>query len=427
MRVLVVGAAGREDALAWRLSRSPRVERVFATPGNPGIARWAEIAPVRPDSGDGFAGLADWAEAERIDLTVVGPEGPLVAGLADVFARRGLPVLGPTAAAARLEGSKAFAKEVMTRAGVPTAAYAVFDSFPEAREYLRRSATPLVVKADGLAAGKGVTVPETLAEAEAALHRLMIERAFGEAGRRVVLEERLAGREASLLALCDGVRALPLLPARDHKRLLPGDRGPNTGGMGAFAPVPDFPADQAARLVESIFEPVLAEMARRGTPYRGVLYAGLMLTEQGPRVLEFNCRMGDPEAQAILPLLESDFAELAYEAATGNLAGARATWRPGAAACVVLAARGYPGQPETGHPIEGCEEAESLPGVQLFHAGTARRDGQLVTAGGRVLNVVATGTTLAEAVEGAYRGVSRIRFAGATWRPDIGRAPATGA
>jgi len=397
MNVLVVGAGGREHALAWKLAADPSVAEVHAAPGNPGVASVATCHPLRADDGEGLLSLC---LARKIDLVVVGPEAPLVAGLADVLRRGGVAVFGPSAAAARIEGSKAFAKDVLQAAGVPTAAR------------LDEPRAPCVVKADGLAAGKGVFVCRTQADAEEAWRRAA---AFGS---EVVCEELLEGEELSVFALCDGRRALPLPAARDAKRLLDGDEGPNTGGMGAFSPVPGIPEEEVAELVERIHLPVLAELAERGAPFLGLLYAGLMLTPDGPRVLEFNCRFGDPETQAILPRLAGGLAEPLARAAAGDLGGVEVPFAEDAAVTVVLAAPGYPDAPEAGQPVDGVEEAEAS-GALVFHAGTALRDGRLVSAGGRVLAVTGLGGDPAEAKDRAYDAIGRIRLAGAQYRRDI--------
>lgn len=416
LKVLVVGSGGREHALAWRLVQSGGV-KAYAAPGNPGIASVATCLPVAPTDATALASIA--ADL-RIDLTVVGPEAPLAAGLADVFAARGLRVFGPTAAAAQIEASKVFAKSLMRRWQIPTADFEVFDGAEEALAYLRRARGPVVVKADGLAAGKGVVVAHTVDEAETAVADLMVRRVHGPAGARVVIEECLQGEEASVLALVCGERVWPLVPARDYKRAGDGDCGSNTGGMGAIAPAPM--ADGVHQQIAEMLERVAAGMVREGRPYAGVLYAGIMVTADGPKVLEFNCRFGDPEAQVILPLLEGDLTGAMLDTLEARRPSLR--WRDAAAACVVLASGGYPGSYHTGCVINGLASppADAL----VFHAGTATRDGQLITAGGRVLNVVGLGPTLDQARERAYAGVSRITFDGMQYRTDIGgRSQAT--
>ena len=403
MRVLVVGSGGREHALAWKLAQSPRLEALHAAPGNPGIARLGQCHPVRAGDAESLLGLC---RELAIDLAVVGPEAPLVAGLADTLRHAGLAVFGPSRAAARMEGSKAFAKDVLEAAGVPTAAR------------LAVARPPCVVKADGLAAGKGVFVCRTQDELDRGL------RAAASLGDELVIEELVEGEEVSLFVLTDGYEALPLAPAQDYKRVGDGDTGPNTGGMGAYSPVPGVGEPEVEELVDTIHRPVLAELARRGTPFAGLLYAGLMLTEDGPRVLEFNCRFGDPETQSILPRLEGDLLEALVGAALGSLETGLAAGES-AAVTLVLAAGDYPERGDSGTPIDGVEEAEAA-GALVFHAGTARRGETLVTNGGRILNVTATGDDLPAARAVAYEAASRISFAGMRFRRDIGLAAAEG-
>ena len=417
MRVLLIGAGGREHALAWKLSQSPRLSELHAAPGNPGIAQLATVHDVHTGDLEGLTALAQRLAA---DLVVVGPEAPLVDGLADRLAEAGIPAFGPTAGAAQLEGSKAFAKSVMDAAGVPTARFAVCDTPAAAQAAIAEAGGEVVIKADGLAAGKGVFVCSTASEAERAVRACLVEKRFGESGARVLVEERMHGPEVSVMALCDGehVRALPT--ARDAKRALDGDRGPNTGGMGCVSPAPGLAPDATGEIVASIHQPVVNELARRGMPFRGCLYAGLMLTDAGPRVLEFNVRFGDPEAQAVLPRLHDDLLDLLGRAATGTLADVEAAWGDDAAVSVVVAAEGYPDAPVSGAAIDGIHAAEAIDEVIVFHAGTAIESGRLVAAGGRVLNVTAVAPTLAGARERAYAGVSRIAMAGAHHRTDIG-------
>jgi phosphoribosylamine--glycine ligase len=417
LRVLLVGSGGREDALAWKLAQSPRLGALYAAPGNPGIARVAACVPVRADD---ITALADLAERERIDLTVVGPEVPLALGLADALEARGRPVFGPTRVAAALESSKVFAKQLFVRYGIPTARFATFDDPAAARAFVGELGGRAVVKADGLAAGKGAVVCADTAEAARAIGDMLERRIFGEAGARVVVEEYLEGEEVSVFALTDGHTVCPLAAAQDHKAVFDGDRGPNTGGMGAYSPAPVLDSTLAARVVDTVLEPTIRGMAAEGRPYRGVLYAGLMLTGAGPRLLEYNVRFGDPECQVLVPRLDGDLLPLCQAVAEGRGLPTSVAWRPEAAVCVVLASGGYPGEYRTGFPIEGVERAEAHPGVTVFHAGTGRSDGRLTTAGGRVLGVTALGPDIASAVRLAYAGAAEIRFDGMHYRRDIG-------
>jgi phosphoribosylamine---glycine ligase len=417
MRILVVGSGGREHALAWKIAQSPLVRELWCAPGNPGIARVAKLLPVRADD---VEGLAAEARARKVDLVVIGPEAPLVLGLADRLARDGIPAFGPTAAAAEIEGSKAFAKEVMAGAGIPTAAHGTFTELEPALAFARARGGEVVVKADGLAAGKGVVVAASLAEAEAALRDMLVGGLHGDAGRRVVVEEKLSGPEASVIALADGERVRVLPAAQDHKRVGDGDRGPNTGGMGAFSPTPEVGPALAREVEERVLLPALRELARRGRPFRGALYAGLMLTPRGLRVLEFNARLGDPETQPILMRLRGDLVPLLLAAAQGDLSRAAVEVDPRAAVGVVLAAEGYPARPVLGGEIAGTD-GPFEEGVQVFHAGTALAgDGRLVAAGGRVLTACALGDDLAAARARAYAALGRIRLAGGHYRTDIG-------
>ncbi|HEX2031283.1 MAG TPA: phosphoribosylamine--glycine ligase [Actinomycetota bacterium] len=423
MRVLVVGGGGREHALAWALSGSRLVDELVAAPGNAGIQQLARCVPVEPTD---IPALVELVEREAIDLTVVGPEAPLVAGLVDELEARGHRAFGPTAAAARIEGSKAWAKRLLRDHGIPAPASEEFTDVTRATMSLDAFDPPYVVKADGLAAGKGVTVAATREEAAAALRASLVEGAFGPAGERVLIEEHLTGREVSALALTDGRTVVPLALAQDFKRALDGDRGPNTGGMGAYSPVPFVDDATEAAVVHDVLEATVRALAAEGVGYRGVLYAGLMLTADGPRVLEFNCRFGDPEAQAVVPRLDADLAEALVATATGDLAGQRVRWRDEACVTVVLASGGYPGPYRTGAPIEGLEEASKLEDVHLFHAGTARRDGRVVTAGGRVLAVSALGKELAAARRRAYRAADLVSFEGKHHRTDIAKEASGG-
>ena len=416
MKVLLVGGGGREHALAWRIAASPLVDVLYAAPGNPGIARHARCLPISVDDHDG---LVDFAARERIDLTIVGPEVPLVAGLWDRLTARGLLALGPSAKAAAIEGSKAFAKDLMTRHGIPTAAFATFEDPATARAYCRDLGAPLVVKADGLAAGKGAIVCGTLGEADEAIALCMERRAFGASGAKVVIEEFLHGEEVSFFAVANGTDVVPLAVAQDHKTVFDGDRGPNTGGMGAYCPVRRVDAALGRRIMHTIVVPTIRALATEGAPYRGVLFAGLMLTSDGPEVVEFNCRFGDPECQAILGVIDDDLVPLLAAAARGDtLRAPREAGRH--AVCITLASGGYPGTYRTGFPIDGTDVAEAREGVRVFHAGTAERDGKLVTAGGRVLGVAAAADDLSTAVARAYAAVGDIHFEGMHFRRDIG-------
>jgi phosphoribosylamine---glycine ligase len=414
--VLVVGGGGREHALVRSLAKSPRLGRLLCAPGNAGIASDAQIVAVAAED---ISSLIAFVEREKIDLTVVGPEAPLVDGLADQLRDRGFAVFGPGADGARLEGSKVFAKEVMDAAGVPTGRAATFTQHARALAYLHKHGAPVVIKADGLAAGKGVIVAHTLEEAEAALTGCFVERRFGDAASTVLVEEFLEGEEISLLSIVSGHQILPLAPAQDYKRALDGDGGPNTGGMGSYSPVPAMGDALLERMVEDVVRPTVAELNRRGIDFRGVLYAGLMLTADGPKVLEFNCRFGDPETQALLPRLESDLLELLWAAARDEALPAVARWREGPAVGVVMASRGYPASSSKGDVITGLDRAGAMDGVEVFHAATAPADGGVVTSGGRVLTVTGLGDSFAEARTRAYAGVAAINFEGAQHRGDI--------
>jgi phosphoribosylamine--glycine ligase len=422
MNLLVIGGGGREHTLAWALARSPRVQRVFVTPGNGGTAASGDgkLGNAVPDA-PGIEGLVELARKLEVELTLVGPEAPLVDGIVDAFADHGLRCFGPGREAARLEGSKAFAKAFMERHQIPTARYRAFSDHAGALAHLSQVDYPVVIKASGLAAGKGVLLPETDEEARAALARLMLEKGLGAAGDEVLIEERLSGQEASVLAFCDGERMAVMPAAQDHKRIFDGDRGPNTGGMGAYVPVPAMTPELLAGVQQRVLRPTLDGLRDEGTPYVGILYAGLMLTDDGPRVLEYNCRFGDPEAQVILPLLDSDLAEVAAACVEGRLNPEMVRWKQGAAATVVAAALGYPGSYEKGLPISGLSRAAAMEGVEVFHAGTRRDDdGSVVTSGGRVLAVTGLADDLPAALSRAYAGIQQIRFDGMHYRQDIG-------
>lgn len=418
MRVLVVGSGGREHALAWAIAASPLLTKLWCAPGNPGIAEIAECVPIGATD---IAALVRFARQNRADLVVAGPEAPLTLGLADACAASAIRCFGPSAAAARLEGSKAYCRAICDAAGVPGAAWARFEDAAAARAHVRAQGAPIVVKADGLAAGKGVVVAQTVAEAEAAIADIMENRVHGDAGASVVIEECLMGEEISFFALCDGTRALPLGAAQDHKRVGEGDTGPNTGGMGAYSPPPAFTDALRETVMARIVQPTLAEMARRGTPFRGVLFAGLMLTSEGPKLIEFNVRFGDPECQALLLRLRSDLLPALLAACDGDVSGADLRWSDDASLVVVMAAEGYPGAPRKGSAIKGLERAAAVPGAKVFHAGTARRaDGALVADGGRVLAVGGTGATLRAARDAAYAAVDAVDWPGGFCRRDIG-------
>jgi phosphoribosylamine--glycine ligase len=416
MRILVVGSGGREHTLTWKIAQSSQVDGLFVAPGNGGTAEIAENVAI---DGADIPALVDFAKKEHIDLTVVGPEAPLVAGLVDAFNEAGLRAFGPTSAAAQLEGSKAFSKRFMIEEGIPTGMGAIFHDYEAAQAYLHGQTAPIVIKASGLAAGKGALVCMTMEEAEEALHKMMVERVFGAAGDEVLIEDCLTGEEVSLLAFCDGETVVPMIPARDYKRVGDGDAGLNTGGMGCYAPSPYLPPELVAEAHRRILQPTVDGMRNQGTPYVGTLYAGLMLTERGMRVIEFNCRFGDPETQVQLPLLENDLVDIFLACIEGRLDEIDVRWKPAHAVCVVKASGGYPGAYEKGKPITGVAEANALPDTVVFQAGTKLSDGKLITAGGRVLAVTSVGDSLEQARARAYEGIARIDFEGAQNRSDI--------
>ncbi|MDR3641814.1 MAG: phosphoribosylamine--glycine ligase [Humidesulfovibrio sp.] len=417
MNVLVIGSGGREHALCWKLSQNPTVDQILAVPGNGGTSEVARNIPLKDDDIEGLVALA---KAEKVGLVVVGPEAPLVKGIADACAHAGIPCFGPDAFAAQLEGSKAFAKTIMREAGVATAAFEVFDDADAAKSYIKNHGAPLVVKADGLAAGKGVVVAKTVDEALEAIDDMMVKRSFGAAGAKVVVEDALTGEEASFLAFCDGENFALLPSAQDHKAAHEGDTGPNTGGMGAYSPAPVLPQEQYAATAELCIRPILRRLAELGHPFKGVLYAGLMFTENGPLVLEYNVRFGDPECQPLLMRLDADLLEILFACAEGRLTPDMVRVRPETALCVVIAAPGYPGAYPKGMEISGLAEADALPGVKVFQAGTAAKDDKTFTSGGRVLGVTALGLTLAEAKARAYEAVAKVHFEGCYFRRDIG-------
>ena len=412
MNILVIGSGGREHALYWKLSESPQTEQIYAIPGNPGMGASAAIAL------DDHAAILRFVKEHEIGLVVVGPEVPLMNGLVDELEAAGIRAFGPRANAAEIEGSKSFAKDLMKKYGIPTARYEVFTAAEPARAYIRQEGAPIVVKADGLAAGKGVIVAMTEQEALDAVDAIMEDHSFGDAGARVVIEEFMEGEEASLLAFTDGTTIRPMISAQDHKRAYDGDRGPNTGGMGTYAPAPVMTPEMTERAVEEILKPTIAAMAKEGRVYRGCLYLGLMVTADGPKVVEFNARFGDPETQVVLPLLDSDLVAIMCACADGMLADVPIHWKDGAAVCVVLASGGYPGHYEKGQEIHGLTDAEAM-GALVFHAGTAMKDGKLVTNGGRVLGVVGRGADISSAVDAAYAAATKISFKDAYYRKDI--------
>ncbi|HEY2980609.1 MAG TPA: phosphoribosylamine--glycine ligase [Anaerolineales bacterium] len=416
MNILIVGSGGREHAMAWKAARSPRLTKLYIAAGNPGTAALGENIDL--DVSD-HAALLQFCKSKKIELVLVGPEAPLAAGLADALSAGGIRCFGPSQAAAQIEASKVFAKQFMRRHGIPTAAYASFTDFDEAVAHLHGADHSVVIKASGLAAGKGVLLPESLAEAESALRHVMVARDFGAAGDAVVIEERMQGPEVTLLAFSDGTTVRPMLPSQDHKRALDGDRGLNTGGMGAYAPVPACPPHVVDELLRLGLQACVDGLRTEGTPFVGVLYGGFMLTEAGPRVVEFNCRFGDPEAQAVLPMLESDLIQIALACTDGHLAEVDLRWKPGAAASVVLASGGYPEKYETGIPIQGLEGANE--DAIVFHASTRFANGEVVTAGGRVLCVTGIGASLQDALDSAYARIESISFEGMQYRRDIGR------
>jgi phosphoribosylamine--glycine ligase len=417
MNVLILGSGGREHALAWKIAASPLVERLYCAPGNAGIAKECELVGLDPA---GHAGVIAFCRASDIGLVVVGPEAPLCAGIVDDLTAAGIKAFGPTRAAAQLEGSKGFTKDLCQANAIPTARYQRFDAAPPAKAYVRAQGAPIVVKADGLAAGKGVVVAGTIAEAVTAIDR-MFTGELGAAGAQVVVEECLQGEEASFFALCDGETAIPLVAAQDHKRAFDGDKGPNTGGMGAYSPAPVMTEEHTRRAMGEIVLPTLRAMKSLGTPYKGVLYAGLMITAEGPKLIEYNVRFGDPECQVLMLRLMSDLVPALLACCDGMLKNFDLRWFPGAALTVVIAAKGYPGTYAKGSVIEGLEAAAEIEGVEIFHAGTIAQNGHILANGGRVLNVSAVGRTVAEAQARAYAAVDRIRWSDGFCRRDIGR------
>jgi len=417
MKILVIGSGGREHALVWKLRQSPRVEKIYCAPGSAAIGELAQLVPIAPDQ---IQPLTDFAAKEQIDLTVVGPELPLTLGVADLFSARGLKLFGPDRAAAQLEGSKAFAKQILKDNHIPTAGFDIFSDATSAKRFLGQLAPPYVIKADGLAAGKGVLICANRSEAEAAIDEILVHKAFGQAGEKILIEEFLEGEEASFMALLDGKHILPLATSQDHKRVFDHDQGPNTGGMGAYSPAPVVTPEIHRRVLDEILNPLIAGLIAGRIAYRGLLYVGLMITQSGPKVLEFNVRFGDPECQPIMMRLKSDLVPLLDAAIDGKLDQVEAQWHDDAAVCVVLCARGYPGSYEKGAEIYGLEKLNDWQKGFAFHAGTSKKDGTWVTSGGRVLGVTARGTGIAAAVREAYHGVSKISWEGMHYRTDIG-------
>jgi phosphoribosylamine--glycine ligase len=418
MKVLIIGSGGREHALVWKIRQSPRVEKVYCAPGNGGIGEMAQLMPIGPEE---IGRLADFAAGEKVDLTVVGPELPLTLGIADLFQKRGLRIFGPNREAARLEGSKAFAKELLKENHIPTAFFATFSDAASAKRYLGEQRYPRVVKADGLAAGKGVIICADRKEAESAVDDILVRKLFGQAGENVVIEEFLEGEEASFMALTDGEHILSLASSQDHKRVFDDDRGPNTGGMGAYSPAPVVTPEIDRRILDEILHPLLKGLKKRNIHYSGVIYVGLMITEQGPKVLEFNARFGDPECQPVLMRLESDLVPLLEATVEGRLDRVEAKWRNDASVCVVLCAHGYPGSYEKGREISGLERLRGWQRGFVFHSGTMKEGSRWLTAGGRVLGVTALGGTIEEATQEAYKAVGEIRWDGVHYRRDIAR------
>ncbi len=417
MKVLVVGSGGREHALVWKIAQSKLVKKLFCAPGNGGIAEIAEIVDIKQED---IEGLVRFAKDKRIDLTVVGPEAPLVKGIVDRFSEEGLRVFGPTKELSQLEGSKVFAKEMMKRFGAPTADFKVFENLDEAKKYIKQKGVPIVVKADGLAAGKGVIVAKTQDEATDAIERIMVRKEFGDSGKRIVIEECLEGDEASILVFSDGKTIIPLDSSQDHKRIFDGDKGSNTGGMGAYSPAPIITEKIFKEIIERIFRPVIDGLAKENLFFKGVLYGGLMITKDGPKVLEFNVRFGDPETQAIIPRMKTDLIEEMEACIEKRLDEIKIDWDRRACLSVVIASKGYPEKYEKGKEIFGLEEIKKLKDIMVFHAGTVQKSGKFLTNGGRVLGVTALGKDIKEAKERAYRAVERIDFDGKYYRSDIG-------
>ncbi|MFC1623753.1 phosphoribosylamine--glycine ligase [Candidatus Omnitrophota bacterium] len=417
MKVLVVGSGGREHTLVWKISQSKKVDKIFCAPGNGGIKELAELADIKADDIDA---LLDFAKEKKIDLTIAGPEVPLVGGIVDRFREAGLKIFGPPKELALLEGSKIFAKETMGKFKVSTADFKVFDDAGKAREYLKKTGAPIVVKADGLAAGKGVIVAKTIEEAEVAIDSILVKKIFGSSGERIILEDCLEGEEASILVFSDGKNIVPLVSSQDHKRIFDSDKGPNTGGMGAYSPAPVVSGKIFDDIIESVFRPIINGLAAEGKIYKGVLYAGIMITKNGPMVLEFNVRFGDPETQAVLPRLTSDLVDVVLACIDGGLDKIKLEWDERACICVVIASHGYPGKYEKHKEIRGLEDLKGTKGIEVFHAGTVCENGKIFTSGGRVLGVTGFGQDIKSAKENAYKAIGKIKFEGIYCRSDIG-------
>jgi len=418
MKILVVGGGGREHALVWKIAQSPKVSNIYCAPGNAGISEQATLVPIKAND---LNGLLNFASGEKIDLTVVGPEEPLTKGIVDLFESKRLAIFGGSQKAAELEGSKAFAKEMMKKYRVPTSSYEVFDVPNNAKDYIRRQGAPIVVKADGLAAGKGVILCKTVEEALKSVDQIMEQKIFGEAGNRIVVEEYLVGEEASYLAFTDGKAILPMASSQDHKQVFDADQGPNTGGMGAYSPAPVVTEEVHEKIIEKILRPIIQGMGEEGRPYKGVLYAGLMIHEGHPKVLEFNARFGDPETQPVLMRMKGDIIPILQACIEGNLSRYKIEWDSRAAVCVVMASKGYPGDYEKGKRISGLKEVSQMEDIFVFHAGTALRDGQMSTNGGRVLGVTGLGKDIPRAIERSYEAVQKISWEGVHYRKDIGQ------
>lgn len=418
MNILVIGSGGREHTIVWKLAQSSLVDKIYCAPGNAGIAEQAECLEIKVDD---FAGLLEIAQSKSIDCTIVGPETPLSSGIVDLFEEKGYPIFGPMRKAAEIESSKVFAKQIMNKYGIPTAHSEVFDDYKKAIAYLKTQSFPLVIKADGLAAGKGVIIANNISDAEQALTNIMIEKKFGESGRKVLVEEFLSGEEVSMLAFSDGRHILPMVESQDHKKIGDNDEGLNTGGMGAYSPVPFFSEKERELVLSRILQPIISGMEREGRLYKGVLYAGIIITEQGPKVLEFNARFGDPETQVILPGLKTDLMEIIQATIDGKLDKIELDWEEQSTVCVIMASQGYPGEYQQDKKIIGLEELKRKEDIMVFHSGTRKKNGQIVSAGGRVLGITAWADTLKEAIDKAYWGTGKIHFENSYYRKDIGK------